>query len=251
MTTQMNELFSTEVAEGATKSVRALEGTAQLTSLANEIVSSIMKTVECDIETYKPMIAASKESHDAMDDLVNKVYDLTIVDISFLTALDTTVLENMLRSQQSKRSRAKGKDMTMDNYRNMMNAAVAENLIRKALGKSKTVSFSVRRSSKLDFTEEELQELAKNQGEVRREIRNVQSKKSIMKSKEGFSEDSEAWQQLCELEAKLKSIRTEWTPEPKQDKTQGKLAEMLKDIDPDSMKAVDVKALLAQVKELV
>lgn len=250
MTTQMNEMFSTGTAEG-TKSVRALEGTAQLTNMANEIVNAIMKTAECDLETYKPMLEASKESHNAMDDLVKAAYDLSIVDISFLKALDTTVLDNMLRSQQSKRSRAKGKDMTRDNYMSMMNAAVAENLIRTALGKAKSVTFSVRRSSAAEYTEEALELLAQDQGAVRREIRNVQSKKSIMKSKEGFSEESEGYLQLCEIEAKLKGIRTEWTAEPKPDKTQGKLAEMLKDIDPDSMKAVDVKALLAQVKGLV
>lgn len=250
MTTQMNELFSTEQTE-ETKSVRALEGTAQLTTMATEIAHAVLKTAECDLEAFKELIAASQESHNSMDELINKAYDLKLVDITYLKELDTTVLENMLRSQQSKRSRAKGKVMTKENYTAMMIGAVAENLLRMAMNKAKSVTFSVRRAGKADYTEEELQELALDQGAVRREIRNVQSKKSIMKSKEGFSEEAEGWLQLCDLEAKLKGIRTEWTPEPKPDKTQGKLAEMLKDIDPDSMKAVDVKALLAQVKELM
>ena len=159
----------------------------------------------------------------------------------------------MLKSQQSKRSRAKSKAMTMDNYKSMMAGAIAENLIRQATGKVKSAGGARRMSGSVDFTAEQLEELRADQEKLKKELRNVQSKKSIMKSKADFSEDDDRWQALLVAEEQLKSIRvsTGHTQVVKVDETKEKLAEVLADVDPSSLKAGDSKALLAQIKELL
>lgn len=108
-------------------------------------------------------------------------------------------------------------------------------------------------SGSVDFTAEQLEELRENQERLKKELRNVQSKKSIMKSKADFSEDDERWQALLVAEEQLKSIRvsTGRTQVVKVDETKEKLAEVLADVDPSSLKAGDSKALLAQIKELL
>jgi hypothetical protein len=164
MTETMKEMFDVEANGEETKGSRALAGTAQLTNVATEIVNDVIKTMDSDVETYKPMIAASKENHGAMDELINKAYDLTVVDLEFLKALDDETLENMLRSQQSKRSRAKSKTMTMENYRVMMNGAVAENLIRLAMNKAKSAAFGARRIGRLTSMKRNLLNLQKTKG---------------------------------------------------------------------------------------
>lgn len=74
-----------------------------------------------------------------------------------------------------------------------------------------------------------------------------------MKSKADFSEEDERWQALLVAEEQLKSIRvsTGRTQVVKVDETKEKLAEVLADVDTNSLKAGDSKALLAQIKELL
>src|SRR5690606_12371926 len=100
--------------------------------------NAILQHINEHADELAELVAESQKSHDAMDKLINECYKLKTVNIDFLKKLDEKTLEGMLKSQQSKRSRAKSKIMTLDNYRNMMMGAVAENLIRYALGKEKT-----------------------------------------------------------------------------------------------------------------
>lgn len=249
----INEMFNaTENNETATNA-RNLAGTAQLTSVANELVAKCISKLNDDFETYREEFGASKADHNAMDKLLAKLIDFDTVDVEFIKELDETTVDGMLKSQQSKRSRAKGKAMTMDNYKSMMSGAIAENLIRKATGKAKSAGGARRMSGSVDFTAEQLEALQADQEQLKKELRNVQSKKSIMKSKADFTEEDERWQALLVAEEQLKSIRvsTGRTQVVKVDETKEKLAEMLSEVDTDRMRAADVKDMLAQVKALL
>jgi len=226
---------------------RGLEGTAQLNSVASGIVDAILRHINKHADKLAELVAESQKSHDAMDKLINECYKLETVNIEFLKALNEKTLEGMLKSQQSKRSRAKSKIMTLDNYRNMMMGAVAENLIRIALGKEKTAG--ARRVGVVEYTDEQLEELRNDQDKLRKEIRNIQSKKSIMKSKEGFSEDNEQWKKLLEAEEKLKALRIP-VRGVAVDTTKRQLAEILDGIDISKLDAANAKKLLQQALEL-
>ena len=248
MSNELNNLFNNnqEAAAGS----RSLAGTAQLTTLSMALANEILKTIEGDFAEYKELVARSKQEHKAMDDLIAKAFDLTIVDVEFIRLLDDSVVELMLKSQQSKRSRSKSKTMTMDNYRSMMIGAIAENLIRLATGKVKSAGGARRTSGSVEFTAEQLEELTNDQERLRKEIRNVQSKKSIFKAKEDFSEEAEYWQQLLVAEEALKSVRTVATKTITVDETKDALADILGDADVTTMKAGDAKKLLERIAAL-
>lgn len=249
----INEMFNATENNETTSNARNLAGTAQLTSVANELVAKCISELNDNLDTYRDEFAASQKDHSAMDALLAKLIDFDTIDVEFIKELDETVVDGMLKSQQSKRSRAKGKVMTMDNYKSMMSGAIAENLIRKATGKVKSAGGARRMSGSVDFTAEQLEALQADQEQLKKELRNVQSKKSIMKSKADFSEEDERWQALLVAEEQLKSIRvsTGRTQVVKVDETKEKLAEMLSEVDTDHMRTSDVKDMLAQVKALL
>lgn len=249
----INEMFNTTETMEATSNTRSLTGTAQLTAVSNELVTKCIVKLNDNLDEYREDFEASKHDHNAMDKLIAQLVDLDEVDVEFIKQLDEQTVDGMLKSQQSKRSRAKSKAMTLDNYKSMMAGAVAENLIRKATGKVKSAGGARRMSGSVDFTAEQLEELKEDQERLKKEIRNVQSKKSIMKSKADFSEDDERWQALLVAEEQLKSIRISngRTQVVKVDETKEKLAEVLADIDPNSLKAADSKELLAQIKAMI
>jgi hypothetical protein len=221
--------------------------------MSANIANDILKSVNDSFEDYKDLVAKSKGDHNAMDQLIAKAYDLTAADVEFLKELDETTLDNMLKSQQSKRSRSKSKVMTMDNYRSMMTGAIAENLIRLVTGKSKTAGGSRHDSGNVEYTAEELETLQNDQEKLRKEIRNVQSKKSIMKSKEGFSETDDRWQALLKAEEQLKGLRND-TKTVVVDETKDALTEVFAGVDPaalKTMKNADAKALLEKAMALI
>ncbi len=248
MNKNLANLFKEANSREMTINTRGLEGTAQLNSVASGIVDAILQYIARHADELAALVAESQKSHDAMDKLINECYKLKTVNIDFLKELDEKILEGMLKSQQSKRSRAKGKIMTLDNYRNMMMGAVAENLIRYALGKEKTAG-RARRVGDIEYTDEQLEELRNDQDKLRKEIRNIQSKKSIMKSKEGFSEDDEQWKKLLEAEEKLKALRIP-VKGIAVDTTKRQLAKIFEGIDLNTLKGADAKKLLQQALEL-
>lgn len=249
----INEMFNAVENNETVTNARNLAGTAQLTSVANELVAKCISELNDNLDTYRDEFAASQKDHSAMDALLAKLIDFDTIDVEFIKELDETTVDGMLKSQQSKRSRAKGKVMTMDNYKSMMSGAIAENLIRKATGKVKSAGGARRMSGSVDFTAEQLEALQADQEQLKKELRNVQSKKSIMKSKADFTEEDERWQALLVAEEQLKSIRvtTGGTKVVKVDETKEKLAEMLSEVDTDHMRTSDVKDMLAQVKALL
>lgn len=251
MSEKLNNLFNEAEGHEATTGARNLAGTAQLTNLASTIANDILKAVNDNFEEYKELVAASKTDHNAMDKLIAKAYDITTADVEFLKELDDNTIDGMLKSQQSKRSRSKGKVMTMDNYRSMMIGALSENLIRFATNKPKSAVGNRHAAGKVDYTAEELEEFAADQEKLRKEIRNVQSKKSIMKSKEGFSEEDERWQALLVAEGQLKGLRVDSVKVVTVDTTKNALAEMLGDVDVNNMKAADAKKLIEKAMSLL
>lgn len=247
----INNLFATE-SSAATTNGRGLNGTAQLTNIAGSIAADIIKVMNDDIDAYAEDIKKSQSDNNAMDTLIEKIHPLSEVDVDFLKYLSEETIDGMLKSQQSKRSRCKSKAMTMDNYRALMTGAIAENLIRLATGKEKHAGGARRHAGAIEYTIEQLQQLGEDQEKLRKEIRNVQSKKSIMKSKANFDENDERYQALLKVEQQLKDMRVGTTTEVVEvDTTKEALARLLDTVDMDALHAKDSKELLAQIAALV
>lgn len=236
---------------------RGLTGTAQLTAMASEKANEVINAMNADIESYKDQLVASQHDNKAMDDLLESLIDYSSMDTEFLTQLDESVIDGMLKSQQSKRSRAKSKAMTLDNYKTLMTASIAENVIRLVTGKVKNGVGVRRGTGSVAFTDEYLEQLKDDQEKLKKELRNVQSKKSIMKSKADFDPESERWQELLVAEEQLKSIRVSTrgtTKVVEVDTTKKELEEAFDGInleDISHMKAADSKALLEKLASLI
>ena len=251
----MNNLFA-ESNNTVTTNGRGLAGTAQLTEIASHLTNDVIAQLNENIDEHMELFKASQREHSAMDTLIEEMIDFDTVDYYFIYQLDDKTVDGMLKSQQSKRSRCKSKAMTMDNYKSMMTAAIAEKIIRLATGKTKNAVGVRRGTGTVTFSDEELEALRVDQEQLKKELRNVQSKKSIMKSKADFSEEDERWQALLVAEEQLKSIRvsTRGTKVVEVDTTKEKLEEAFEGIDLEnigSMKAADSKALLAKLAELI
>lgn len=247
----MTNLFSSTVPTVTAGGANQLQKTALLTTAAEAVTNSIMKVIESNQDEYTPLVKGSQTSHDEMDKLVAKAYDLNIIDISFLKEETDDNIEKMLRSQQSKRSRTKGKAMTMDNYKSMMTAAIAEQLLRIASNKPKSSVGGGNRLGTAGYTGEQLDKLAADKELLGKEIRNVQSKKSIMKSKIGFDTQSERWLQLLEDEETLKNLRGNATTVTVVDERATQIEELLLDVTIHSLKLYDAKLLLTQIADII
>ncbi len=250
--TKLNALFSEGTTTNTAGGANQLSGTARLTELSTQVARDILQTADGDLEKYEQLLLDSQQSHDRMDELISEAYELQTVDISFLDGISDEDGDKMIKSQQSKRSRTKAKEMTMHNFLTMLTGAVAENLLRVAFDKPKQSGGGGARGASLELTEEELQAYANDKELLARAIRNVQSKKSIAKSKADHSEESERWVALLEVEATLKGIRDGQTVEAtKAVETNSKLEEMVSDIDISKLKAADAKEMLEAVKEML
>ena len=202
--TNLNNLFTANTKE--TKGKRTLSGTAEMTANAEVVVNNIFEELSNCYDDYAETFEQSKTDANAMDALINQFTDdFSDVDVSFLEKYNDEELKAMLKSQQSKRSRSKSKEMTIDNYNAMMNAAVCELMIRKYTGNAKTRTAG--RGSSI-YTDEYLNSLADDQHELRRELRNVQSKMCIFRKRhpEDHSEFDE-YQELMRVENTLKEMR--------------------------------------------
>lgn len=249
----INELFTTETNE-TTVSARLLNGTAELTRIAGNIATDIIRKMEDGGEEYHSRIQQSTTDSKVLDAIIDEFYPTFIGIIeedSELRHLSEETVEGMLKSQQSKRSRSKSKAMTLDNYCNLMTAAVAENILRELYNKPKAAHVGFRRGGSIDYTPAQLEAFAEDQEALRREIRNVQSKKSIMKSREDFDPSSERWQALLKAETMLKDLRIGGSTQVVEvDHTKDALAELLGGVDLEHLKAADAKELLAKISTL-
>ena len=246
----INELFGANIE--TTTNARTLSGTAALTQVASAGAAHAIRRMEADIENYRDRIALSATDSAELDKLIDELKPLVDIEADDpLRFLDEDTVESMLKSQQSKRSRAKGKAMTLDNYKTLMTAAIAEDILRELYNKPKQAGGAKRRGS-VEFTTEQLDALSADQVQLRKEIRNIQSKKSIMKSKADFDESSEAWQQLLTVESMLKGLRVggRGSTVVEVDTTKDALAGVLDGVDIEHLKAADAKELLARIAEL-
>ena len=251
----MKELFATDNNVTVTTNARQLSGTAELTRIAEKVARDIINSMEADIENYRDKLTTSSSDPNVMDDIIDEFFNAEAIDTEFLKTLDEKTIDGMLKSQQSKRSRCKAKTMTLDNYYSMLTAAVAENIIRVACNKPKLSRGAHRKASLVDYTPAQLEALSADQDTLRKEIRNIQSKKSIMKSKADFDESSEAWIQLLKAEAMLKDLRVGGRGthliEVEVDTTKNAVAELLNGVDIEHLKAAEAKELLAAIKQLI
>lgn len=252
----LGELFSAAGTRTTFGGANQLQITAQLTSLSADIASKIMHSIQQDPVGLRDKVLSSQKEHEHMDDLIAELYPLETVDVEFLKGIDADELDKAIRSQQSKRSRAKSKSMTPDNYKTMLIGAVAENLLRLASGKAKN-SGGMSEAADVGYTEEKLAEFAADPEELKKAIRNVQSKKSIMKSKAGFSElNNPRWEQLLVVESQLKALRdqgaaalSEEARKALEDKET--VSELLADVDVENLPQEEMARILHSVKELL
>lgn len=248
----LNNLFAAAGNQEVAASSHSLSGTAQLTNLASGIAQNIIEVINSNVEEYADDIKKSQVDNNAMDKLIDVVNPLNDVDVEFLKEIDEATLDGMLKSQQSKRSRCKSKAMTLDNYKALMTGAIAENLIRIATGKEKNAGIGRRVAGTVEYTAEQLQELEADQEKLRKEIRNIQSKKSIMKSKADFDENDERYQSLLRVEQQLKDMRIGTTAHIVEvDKVRDTLCEMLAEVDLPSLKVAECKELLDSIMTVV
>lgn len=256
----MTNLFTTE--QGAvTSGANKLNITASLTNVASGIASvvieGLIERVENDDtkETYTKLFEDSKVDNDVLDSMIDQFHDLSVVNIDFLKAEDEDTLDRALKSQQSKRSRTKTKNMTADNYKQLVTAAVSENLIRLALGKPKGTGGAVSGGSS-SLTEEEIKKLTGDVAAINKAIRNVQSKKSIAKSKLDFDETSERYQSFLAIEKQLKQMRAEANGVQSTEATealekQEKLKELLVNVNSKDLKLGEARSMIDQIQELI
>lgn len=239
----LNNLFTAE--EKETKGKRALSGTAEMTANAEVVVNNILEALSNDYDSHAETFEQSKVDAYAMDMLISEfTNNFEDVEVDFLDKYDEDELKAMLKSQQSKRSRAKSKDMTMDNYKAMMNAAVCELMIRTFTGKAKTRVAG--RGSNM-YTSEFLKSMAEDQHELRRELRNVQSKMCIFRKKhpEDYNEYDE-YKELEKVENTLKDMRT--PIEGHRVKMSDVTAAL--DVDVNELELEEAKQLIAELQKL-
>ena len=246
----INELFNSN--EITTAGTRGLPGTAELTAVASAEAHRIIKAMEANIETYRPRIQLSAVDTNELNAIIDEFKPMSdIGEDHILRNLSDEQVESMLKSQQSKRSRAKSKAMTLDNYVVLLTAAIAEDILRELYNKPKSSGGFQRKAGSVNYTIEQLERLSNDQEALKREIRNVQSKKSIMKSKVGFDESDERWQALLKAEQQLKDMRTSGAPQVVEvDRTKNALHEALDGVDIKHMKADEARALLARLAGL-
>lgn len=241
-------LFNTTA---TTNNTRELPGTAQLTALASSCASEVILKLNANIETYRDRVDASASDNRAMDALLDELLEYGD-QADFLTDLDEAIVSSMLKSQQSKRSRTKSKQMTDANYVTLMTAAIAERIIRDKCGIAKSAGRVGRAAGTIGYTAEQLEALAADQDALRKEIRNVQSKKSIMKSKAGFDTQSERWLALCDAEEQLRGLRIGGRQSVVEvDRTKTVIRELLKDADLSKMKADAMRSVLQDIMQEV
>lgn len=255
MTKKNNQpLFAVQEVTSSNGGANQLSKTAQLTSVSANIANEILNKILGDAE-YAEQIKQSQTSHDVMDNIVETEYDLQSVDIDFLKVEDEETLDKMLKSQQSKRSRSKSKAMTQENYTSMMTAAIAEHLLREASGKPKG-NGGYSGSSDPTYTAEELEAFSNNPSSLTKAIRNVQSKKSIAKSKADFDEKSDRWLLLLQAEQQLKDVRSQMsgmvdTKTKEAVEAKEAVENLLADQDLSNMSSDDALALLIKTKEML
>ena len=247
----MTNLFT----NGATtnSNSRALNGTSELNTLAATYVNEFMTALNDVNEDYTDVVELSKTDNSELDKLVLELTNVSDVDTASLVDAvgnDEHLPNKLLASVQSKRSRLKGKDMTIDNYKSLVQAAISEYILRDAFHMRKN-SNRGGAGSVVTYSDEEIQALAADQEALKKAIRNIQSRKCIMKGKVGFDENSEQWLALLEAEEKLKAQRVSTRVVRQADTTKQDVQNVLDGVDLSTLKKDELKSLLEQITGIV
>jgi len=136
-----------------------------------------------------------------------------------------------------------------------MIGAVAENLLRRAMNKPKSAG-NYMDYGDATLSDAELEELTKDPERLKKALRNVQSKKSIMKAKAGFSEDDPKYLQLLALEAQLKELRDRGNAAltekvRKALEAQETAEQLLSAVNTEELSGEEAKSLLDSIKEML
>lgn len=249
---KFNELFGTNEMN-ANVNARSLPGTAELTALATNEAHRILKVMEGDIESWRPRIQKSSVDARELDAILDEMKPFEVPEENIVRHLDMETVEAMLKSQQSKRSRTKSKAMTLDNYITLLTAAIAEEILRDVYNRPKSAGGFHRAAGTVDFTGAQLEALAEDQEALRKEIRNIQSKKSIMKSKADFDEADPRWMALLKAEQQLKDLRVggRATHVVEVDRTKDALSELLAGKDISKMKSAEAHEMLEAINKMI
>lgn len=206
----MSNLFATPAATEMTEGKRSIPGATILKSYAVQLASEIMAKIPTADDAFLETIKDSQASTAAMDDLVKTECGGKLVNEEVATFGEEEV-HKLLKSHQSNRSRRKKLAMTQSNYVELLTAAIAEWVLRESCNIKKSAGgFATGRKS-IVINEETVAQLAEDQEELGKAIRNIQSKKSTYKAKHmdnpDYTQDAE-WLELLEQEAMLKAVRT-------------------------------------------
>lgn len=242
-------------AEQTTTGGQQFEKTAVLTQQANTVVTNMLSRINKieggtdEAQTAANLVLGAKNSIADTDALLDRYADLTEIETYQLRDLDEETVAGMLKSQQSKRSKSRSKAEHFPMFKSMLVAAVAENILRQLYNKPKYASGGTGAKSKIDWSDEGLEQLAEDQYALRAAIRNIQSKKTMEKKRLDHDESSDRWQELIRIEAKLKSLRTAVDVQPNKTNEVRELIYNIEDID--KLKAAELKEIIKEIKEML
>lgn len=255
MTKKLGSLFAEENNDLIGKTDKALVGSAELVRLADieaEKIWAMADSDDTEDDRIVELVGKSIDDPSLLDDVVSELYVYEADSLQFLVKLSDEVLERMMKSQQSKRSRIKSMTRNKNNYLKMLSATIAEHMIRKALNKPKGKSGRVSSLMAPELTEEEIKLYSVDQFSLGAQIRNVQSRKSTFKKNTENYEETEFWQALLQREAALKALRTNVsTPVVFTDPRVDRIIELVAELNINSMKVHDVKEVLRAVRNIV
>lgn len=249
----LSNIFKAEANQSIAGGKNQLALTAKLTTESTVICNDLLADLNSQ-EDGAGKVRAMMEDNGAMNSEVSHYLTTTGYIGEWLKEASKDEAIKMLKSQQSKRSRAKSATMTLTNFKTMVTAAIAEELLRRNHSIVRAAGGTGARTAELVLTDEMITSYTNDQALLGKAIRNVQSKKSIMKSKADFNEESEGWQALLSYEASLKSLRTTGGVDAKTAEKAKKADEvetMLSSIDVSKMKKDDLAAALEQMKSMM
>lgn len=248
----MMNLFTANESGTVTNS-KSLRGSDQLVASSDAATNRYLAFVnEPAFQADEANVASLKltfTDNSMLDTMIFKTACVDQIDVDNFKALELTdtELEKILKSQQSKRSRARSKQMTLENYKSLVSAACAEHILRTAYNKAKSAGGKIPQA--IDLTEEAIAAYAADPDSLSKAIRNIQSQKSIAKAKADFDENSERYQALLAKEASLKALRTGTTTTVVIPEEVQQAQEILAEANVDQMSAKDAKAMLHQLQE--
>lgn len=228
-----------------------LPNTANVNAAAEQIALNVLGVILND-ETMVEAVKQSMVDSSVLDNLIDTHGNVSSHIGNWAEEVSETEADKILKSVQSKRCRCKKLVMTEANYKSLVTSAAAETVIRTVSGKYKNASRIGSNTAALVLTDEARELYTADQEALRKAIRNVQSKKSIMRARADFAEESLAWQDLCSYEAGLKSLRVASTTTVVKDERAEQVAAALNNIeDIDKLKAADAKEALKHIQELL